>query len=164
MITDSKTQNNATECRTNHSIFIFHSHDSHTIPSNVLSASSIQLMSQTYIYIPNTANVRTNHINQYNQQQKIHSTEISKKALLNKISLLRRDRKAAAAAQMDVVDANTTYTHHDGRHEPTNDKNNVVVGCSTKRQLILNTIADLKRSLEDQSVELCGLNDDDVEE
>lgn len=30
-----------------------------------------------------------------------------------------------------------------------------------KRQLILDTIEDLKRSLEDQSVELCGLNDDD---
>lgn len=30
-----------------------------------------------------------------------------------------------------------------------------------KRQLILNTIEDLKRNLEDQSVELCGLNDDE---
>ena len=29
-----------------------------------------------------------------------------------------------------------------------------------KRQLILNTIQDLKRNLEDQSFELCGLNDD----
>lgn len=30
-----------------------------------------------------------------------------------------------------------------------------------KRQLILNTIEDLKRNLEDQSIELCGLNDDE---
>lgn len=33
-------------------------------------------------------------------------------------------------------------------------------GICNKRQLILNTIEDLKRSLEDQSIELCGLNDD----
>lgn len=30
-----------------------------------------------------------------------------------------------------------------------------------KRQLILNTIEDLKRNLEDQSIELYGLNDKD---
>ncbi|XP_037049316.1 serine-rich adhesin for platelets isoform X2 [Bradysia coprophila] len=86
--------------------------------------------------------------------------EISKKALLNKISLLRRDRKAA---QMDVNEANG-YTHHDGRLEPSVNDGGESVGYNTKRQLILNTIADLKRSLEDQSVELCGLNDDGVEE
>lgn len=39
------------------------------------------------------------------------------------------------------------------------DKNSDAI-CN-KRQLILNTIEDLKRSLEDQSIELCGLNDDD---
>lgn len=30
-----------------------------------------------------------------------------------------------------------------------------------RQQLILSTLADLKRSLEDQSVELCGLNTDE---
>lgn len=73
--------------------------------------------------------------------------------MLHKISLLRSDRKAA---QMNG------YT--DTRLEPRNGESGENGVYNTKRQLILNTIADLKRSLEDQSVELCGLNDDDVEE
>lgn len=79
--------------------------------------------------------------------------------MLHKISLLRRDRKAA---QLDLNEINS---HTDARHEPVNGENGENgSACNNKRQLILNTIADLKRSLEDQSVELCGLNDDDVEE
>lgn len=35
------------------------------------------------------------------------------------------------------------------------------LAMQSKRQLILNTIEDLKRNLEDQSIELCGLNDDE---
>lgn len=35
------------------------------------------------------------------------------------------------------------------------------LAVQNKRQLILNTIEDLKRNLEDQSIELCGLNDDE---
>ncbi|KAJ6643991.1 hypothetical protein Bhyg_08956 [Pseudolycoriella hygida] len=83
--------------------------------------------------------------------------EISKKALLHKISLLRRDRKAAQ------TDPNEMYCHADARLEPVNGESGENGGYNHRRQLILNTIADLKRSLEDQSVELCGLNDD-VEE
>lgn len=78
--------------------------------------------------------------------------------MLHKISLLRRDRKA----QMDLNEINSRT---DPRHEPVNGECGENGGAYTnKRQLILNTIADLKRSLEDQSVELCGLNDDDIEE
>lgn len=35
------------------------------------------------------------------------------------------------------------------------------LAMQNKRQLILNTIEDLKRNLEDQSIELSGLNDDE---
>lgn len=72
--------------------------------------------------------------------------------------MLRRDRKAA---QVDVNEINSQV---DPRLEPINGENGENGAYNNKRQLILNTIADLKRSLEDQSVELCGLNDDDVEE
>lgn len=75
--------------------------------------------------------------------------------MLHKISLLRRDRKAA---QMDVNEINS---HTDPRREPVNGEIGDNGAYTNKRQLILNTIADLKRSLEDQSVELCGLNDDE---
>lgn len=81
---------------------------------------------------------------------------------------MRRERKAAAKAQQYVEFEPMNY--HLG-HEPqpplllsASDMDNSG-GESTatcmKRQLILHTIADLKRSLEDQSVELCGLNDDE---
>lgn len=56
----------------------------------------------------------------------------------------------------------TNNSQHNARHEPNGDGGENIT-YSSKRQLILNTIADLKRSLEDQSVELCGLNDDEVE-
>lgn len=78
--------------------------------------------------------------------------------MLHKISLLRRDRKAAAQ-----LDSHEMHNAIDARFEPVNGECGEN-GAYNKRQLILDTIADLKRSLEDQSVELCGLNDDDVEE
>lgn len=75
--------------------------------------------------------------------------------MLHKISLLRRDRQAAQ---------NEITSHTESRLEPMNGESGENGAYNNKRQLILNTIADLKRSLEDQSVELCGLNDDDADE
>lgn len=44
------------------------------------------------------------------------------------------------------------------------DEQQSIIGNSqlfSKQQLILNTIEDLKRSLEDQKIELYGLNEDE---
>lgn len=71
--------------------------------------------------------------------------------MLQKISLLRMERQAAKA-QIDSATERFSTTAAYPRQEPHQ---------INKRQLILSTIEDLKRSLEDQSIELCGLNDDD---
>ncbi|XP_058465313.1 homeobox protein 5 [Malaya genurostris] len=102
--------------------------------------------------------------------------ELSKKALLNKITLLRRERLSKTKQENNCKPG----------HEPTdavaavavsavaqaNDNGNVSVKVScelsggardaeAKQQLIMSTLADIKRSLEDQSVELNELNDSD---
>lgn len=91
--------------------------------------------------------------------------------MLEKISQLRRERKAAAAA------AAQTHTHADAELSgspylvrrtaadstdtyPLHVDEATMLQCQ-KQQMILTTLAELKRSLEDQSVELCGMNDDD---
>uniref|UniRef100_A0A1B0CY23 Uncharacterized protein n=1 Tax=Lutzomyia longipalpis TaxID=7200 RepID=A0A1B0CY23_LUTLO len=83
-------------------------------------------------------------------------SEIPKKALLQKISLLRKERQGtklpndetalAVETKGKVIEPETERTSPEGNQ---------------KHQLILHTIEDLKRSLEDQSIELCGLNDAD---
>lgn len=77
--------------------------------------------------------------------------ELPKKAILQKISMLRRER--AAVKSYD-------YTKHES-HSTLTVENDVSREALHKRQLILSTIEDLKRSLEDQSIELNGLNNDD---
>lgn len=75
--------------------------------------------------------------------------------------MLRRERyiRTQTDKLIDPNDpTNTTTNCYKNDHE--NNSDNAVNVCN-KRQLILNTIEDLKRSLEDQSVELCGLNDED---
>lgn len=77
---------------------------------------------------------------------------------------MRRERKAAKAQQQhqELVEA-AAYNGRTHRLEPVesfSSAENVSQFCH-KRQLILSTIADLKQSLEDQSVELCGMNDND---
>lgn len=85
-------------------------------------------------------------------------TEIPKKALLQKISNLRRGRQQQLQAIRTIenggIQSNPTLSNSANVSE--ND-----LAMLNKRQLILNTIEDLKRNLEDQSIELCGLNDDD---
>lgn len=82
------------------------------------------------------------------------SAEIPKKALLQKISNLRRDRQAVRTSNsLDHTESTTL----NGQHNTSESD----IAMFHKRQLILSTIEDLKRNLEDQSIELCGLNDDD---
>nr|XP_029722371.1 hornerin-like [Aedes albopictus] len=108
--------------------------------------------------------------------------ELSKKALLHKISLLRRERQAKSKLE------NASNGSLNAGHEPSNATTKCAItlaadgdkapfatneeitlsdatttGCDaeTKQQLIMDTLADIKRSLEDQSVELNELNDSD---
>lgn len=86
------------------------------------------------------------------------SAEIPKKALLQKISNLRRDRQ-----QQMLLQANRTAHSLELSNSTSTSANasETDLAMQNKRQLILNTIEDLKRNLEDQSIELCGLNDDE---
>lgn len=102
--------------------------------------------------------------------------EIPKQALLEKISQLRRERKAAAAAAAAAQTQTHTEIELSGspylarRMADSTDiyQYNQIAGDEAtmlqcqKQQMILSTLAELKRSLEDQSVELCGLNDDEM--
>ncbi|XP_055528642.1 uncharacterized protein LOC129720839 isoform X2 [Wyeomyia smithii] len=91
--------------------------------------------------------------------------ELSKKALLYKISLLRRERQAKSHQE------NAANALHP-KHEPVGNGaqatevtvangGDKALDAETKQQLIMSTLADIKRSLEDQSVELNELNDSD---
>lgn len=88
----------------------------------------------------------TNNFVLYNT--KIFS-DIPKKALLNKISILRRERQAA----------NKKTNSNEGDSYLSDDQDQSTDSNSIKRQLILDTIKSLKRSLEDQSIELYEIND-----
>lgn len=103
-------------------------------------------------------------------------TELSKKALLHKITLLRRERLAKSKAEnachhpgLEPSSASSaqSVTPSNGDAERNGAKNgelsllNGVGESDFKQQLIMSTLADIKRSLEDQSVELNELNDSD---
>lgn len=102
--------------------------------------------------------------------------------MLHKISLLRRERQAKSKLE------NASNGSLNAGHEPGNATTKCAItltangdkapfatneeitlsdatttGCDaeTKQQLIMDTLADIKRSLEDQSVELNELNDSD---
>lgn len=81
-------------------------------------------------------------------------SELPKKALLQKIQLLRKERQAGKLKEDTAAEqalANTTSTSDN--HKTLVDEN--------KRKLIMKTIEDIKRSLEDQSLELNELHDSD---
>lgn len=89
-------------------------------------------------------------------------TEIPRKALLQKITNLRRDRQQQQHQHQQSIRNSHSLDHTDnqllnGSHNTSEND----IAMFHKRQLILNTIEDLKRNLEDQSIELCGLNDDE---
>lgn len=76
-------------------------------------------------------------------------SDIPKKALLNKISILRKERQAA---NIKVISNQPDPYLSDEQDKST-------ASNSSKRKLILETIESLKRSLEDQSIELYEIND-----
>lgn len=91
-------------------------------------------------------------------------SEIPKQAILEKINNIRRERQSSLSIKSSNQDMNhyahdefSTTTNNFDDDEPTSVSSNL----STKQQLILDTIEDLKRSLEYQSVELNGLNEDE---
>jgi hypothetical protein len=83
-------------------------------------------------------------------------SELPKKALLQKIQMLRKERLAAkskdreSSSEAGVSDA------------VSNDSPKRVIDENIKRKLIMKTIEDIKRSLEDQSLELNELHDSDT--
>lgn len=79
---------------------------------------------------------------------------------------MRMERRQAAAIIQSIENNNNIQsTTHDSSLPMLNRNVTNGDGDATpvlnRRQLILSTIEDLKRSLEDQSVELCGLNEDE---
>lgn len=80
--------------------------------------------------------------------------------------MLRMERRQAAAIIQSIENNNNIQNSTHDSSLPTLNGNAVNGDSETtpvvnRRQLILNTIEDLKRSLEDQSIELCGLNEDE---
>jgi membrane-associated HD superfamily phosphohydrolase len=77
---------------------------------------------------------------------------------LNKISLIRRERQAAKT----IIESTSTTTHFYQRQPPVYDAQQDSSDATSENfEKILSTIQDIKRSLEDQSVELCELNESD---
>lgn len=89
------------------------------------------------------------------------SSEIPKKALLQKISNLRRDRQQQLQSTRTSTSLDHSASQLNGLLSNNSNASESDLAVINKRQLILNTIEDLKRNLEDQSIELIGLNDDE---
>lgn len=90
--------------------------------------------------------------------------------MLDKISQLRRNRQAAAAkTQTELFEPMNHMVSSDAENSPLMRRSATASPVAAeaeahslnRQQLILTTLTDLKRSLEDQSVELCGLNMDE---
>jgi hypothetical protein len=73
--------------------------------------------------------------------------------LLQKIQLLRQERQAEKLKEKEEKDEQTVVEQT--IHQDPSDEN-------IKRSLIMKTIMDIKRSLEDQSLELNELHDSDT--
>lgn len=90
--------------------------------------------------------------------------EIPKKALLQKIHLLRKERQAKCLAEEEaeaVAAATELLANSNNKSTSASDVNKPLVDENIKRKLIMKTIADIKKSLEDQSLELNELHDSD---
>lgn len=83
--------------------------------------------------------------------------EVPRQELLQKISLLRRERQQSAATSSTRSYSIEGCNGMSGTHNESYQTN----GVTDKRLLILNTIEDLKRNLEEQSIELYDLNGDE---
>ena len=82
--------------------------------------------------------------------------EVPKKALLQKIQLLRKERQAGKTRE-DNLSFEQSQADYNYNHEATKPQ----IDDNIKRKLIMKTIEDIKRSLEDQSLELNELHDSD---
>lgn len=80
-------------------------------------------------------------------------SELPKKALLQRIQLLRLERQAGKCTEEAATDQTTATL--------TADSSKTLADENIKRKLIMKTIEDIKRSLEDQSLELNELHDSD---
>lgn len=87
--------------------------------------------------------------------------EIPKQAMLAKIHNLRRRERQSTNPRLNTHTSSHDFHQEVGEH-CIGDSEFVVTNSDdvNKKQMILSTIADLKRSLESQSVELNGLNED----
>lgn len=74
---------------------------------------------------------------------------------MQKIQILRMERQAGK------VDEETTTELRTRDNTPDCDNTKTQIDENTKRKLIMKTIEDIKRSLEDQSLELNELHDSD---
>lgn len=101
------------------------------------------------------------HIQPLIQIPRIFFSEIPKKALLQKISNLRRDRQQQLQSTRTSTSLDHSASQLNGLLSNNSNASESDLAVINKRQLILNTIEDLKRNLEDQSIELIGLNDDE---
>lgn len=80
-----------------------------------------------------------------------------KKALLQKIQLLRKERQAGKTRE-ENLSTEQSQADYNYNHEP---QTKPQIDDNIKRKLIMKTIEDIKRSLEDQSLELNELHDSD---
>lgn len=78
-----------------------------------------------------------------------------KQAMLHKIQVLRNERQQKMRESRESSDAVTSDA-------VSCDSPKRVIDDSIKRKLIMKTIEDIKRSLEDQSLELNELHDSDT--
>lgn len=71
--------------------------------------------------------------------------------MLQKIQMLRKERLAGKSEEVNELNRPTSIT----------DNTNTQSDDNIKRKLIMKTIEDIKRSLEDQSLELNEMHDSD---
>ncbi|CRK86932.1 CLUMA_CG000753, isoform A [Clunio marinus] len=83
-------------------------------------------------------------------------SEVPKKALLQKIQMLRKERQAGKWKEEPTAAEHTNANTNNSTESP-----KPLVDDNIKRKLIMKTIEDIKRSLEDQSLELNELHDSD---
>lgn len=81
--------------------------------------------------------------------------------MLQKIHLLRKERQAKCRAEEDAEVAAIELAANSNNKLTSVDVNKPLVDENIKRKLIMKTIADIKKSLEDQSLELNELHDSD---
>jgi hypothetical protein len=95
----------------------------------------------------------------------LHISEIPKKALLQKIHLMRKERQAKNKAEDEAAASDQGLLANNSNQLNTivdaSKQTPQLVDENIKRKLIMQTIEEIKKSLEDQSLELNELHDSD---